>query len=88
MEDFEMRELLCGSVYHKDYVQVMMERVAIMYNWCADADALNCWSAAMFYHEYGDYDAIIYTEPVEGTDMVCVFVMSPEELEKYHVENI
>lgn len=81
MEDFEMQELLCGSVYHKNYVHCMMARVALMYNWCSDPDALKCQSSAEFYREYGKHDAIIYTEPVEGTDLVCVFVMKPEELD-------
>lgn len=81
MEDFEMQELLCGSVYHKDYVRTMMGRVALMYNWCTDARALKCKSSAEFYELFGKYDAIIYCEPVEGLDLVCVFVMKPEELD-------
>ena len=81
MEDFEMQELLCGSVYHKDCVQTAMKRVALMYNWCADPNAIECNSSYEFRRKYGMYDAIIYTEEVEGTDLVCVFVMKPEELD-------
>lgn len=81
MEDFEMQELLCGSVYHKNYVRTMMERVALMYNWCTDARALKCQSSEQFYELFGKHDAILYTEEVEGLDLVCVFVMKPEELD-------
>lgn len=81
MEDFEMQELLCGSVYHKDYVRVAMKRVALMYNWCADPSAIECSSSYEFYRKYGQYDAIIDCEPIEGTDLVCVFIMKPEELD-------
>lgn len=87
MEDFEMQELLCGSVYHKNYVHCMMNRVALMYNWCSDPDALNCVNDLMFYRKYGKCDAIIFIEPIDGTDLVCVFVMRPEELEMYHAQN-
>lgn len=80
MEDFEMQELLCGSVYHKDYVYNAMNRAATMYNWCSDPRAIECSSSDMFYRKYGQYDAIIYCEPIEGTDLVCVFVMTPEQL--------
>lgn len=81
MEDFEMQELLCGSVYHKNYVRTMMERVALMYNWCTDAKAIECTSSVEFCEQYGNYDAIIYCEPIEDTDLVCVFIMLPEELD-------
>lgn len=81
MEDFEMQELLCGSVYHKDYVHTAMGRAALMYNWCSDPRAVNCESSEKFYELWGNYDAIIYCEPIEGTDLVCVFVMKPEELD-------
>ncbi len=81
MEDFEMQELLCGSVYHKDYAHIAMQRAAKMYNWCSDPSAIKCSNADLFYYLYGQYDAIIYCEPIEGTDLVCVFVMKPEELD-------
>ena len=86
MEDFEMQELLCGSVYHKDYANTAMNRAATMYNWCSDSRAIDCPSVEYFYEKYGKYDAIIYCEPVEGTDLVCVFVMKPEELDCRGIE--
>lgn len=81
MEDFEMQELLCGSVYHKDYVHIAMNRAATMYNWCSDPRAIECSSSYMFYHKYGQYDYIIYCESIEGTDLCCIFLMKPEELD-------
>lgn len=81
MEDFEMQELLCGSVYHKDYVNYAMNRAALMYNWCSDPRATECQSSAEFYERFGKCDAIIYCEPIEGLDLVCVFTMKPEELD-------
>lgn len=81
MEDFEMQELLCGSVYHKDYVNNAMNRAALMYNWCSDPRAPECQSSAEFYERFGKCDAIIYCEPIEGLDLVCVFIMLPEELD-------
>lgn len=81
MEDFEMQELLCGSVYHKDSAKTAMQRAALMYNWCDDPNAIECASSYEFYRKYGKYDAILFTEEIEGTDLVCVFIVKPEELD-------
>ena len=80
MEAFEMQDLLNGAVYHKDYAHIAMNRAAMMYNWCCHPEAIECDSSYMFYRKFGQYDAIIDCEPIEGTDLVCIFIIKPEEL--------
>lgn len=80
MDTYEMYDLLNGAVYHKDYVYTAIQRAARMYNWCWHPDATKCSSAEVFYHEFGDYDAIIYCEPIKGTDLACVIIMHPDAL--------
>ena len=82
MEDTEMQEFLCGSVYHKDYVYIAMNRIALMYNWCSDPRAIECSSEEEFYQEYGNCSGIIYCKPIENTEMVYVLFMKPCELNK------
>ena len=82
MEDIEMQEFLCGSVYHKDYVCNMISRVAMMYNWCSDLKAIGCSSEEEFHQIYGNCNAIIYCEPIPNTDLVYVLFKQPSELNK------
>ena len=82
MDDTEMQEILCGSVYHKDYVCNMISRVAMMYNQCSDPKAIGCSSEEEFRQIYGNCNAIIYCEPIPNTDLVYVLFKQPSELNK------
>nr|DAF17609.1 MAG TPA: hypothetical protein [Caudoviricetes sp.] len=82
MTSEEAMEMLNGSIYHIDHVYPMMSRAREMYNWYDDDyKARKCKSSAEFYQKYGNHDAIIWFEFVEGSNsLVCIFVTSPEDL--------
>lgn len=77
--------MLNGCVYHIDCVDMMMATARELYNWYDDDyNARQCKDADEFRRKYGDYNAIIWYEFVEGSNcLVCVNVAKIEDFFDY-----